>query len=696
MSIDTDEWNRISSLQGAELKAAVFHVMQVLASDIQTSEGDDPNLVSAVPRLVDLIEHQDELADFREPLTALARSVGLWNYIDPNVADVREAYVAESVRVDRLGSIVLHREQINALNALLAGRNLILSAPTSFGKSVLVDALLLTGRYNRVAVVLPTLALLDEFRRRLIQRFGDEFSIVSQYTDKPTKSKVVFLGTQERLMNRSDTKELDLVVVDEFYKLDPRRRDERCLTLNAAVYKLLRHSNQFFFLGPNIENVQFSNEGRWNFQFLKTRFSTVAVDTFNLKNVRGKKLRLSVEAMRPDNWPVLIFVSSPAKANKLASTLNEMGSISGKGEQLAEWISENFHSSWGLVDTVRSGIAVHHGRIPRALGAIFIRAFNGRKTPVLICTSTLIEGVNTAAKSVIIYDKKIAGEDYDFFTFSNIRGRAGRLGEHRVGKVFLFHDAPEQIKVEVEPPLFGDYDEAPSELAVHLSEEDRSPSTDRRISSLQDSLGLSGENLKRYSSIGVDVLQKLNLAVRQRLSTNTDLSWQGFGDYGEIGAVIEVICTVREPRRHFGAASSRQLSFFINELRKPRMIKQFYKWHGQSHLGDEDSWDNIFKFLRACEYSLPEFFGVIELFVRNNGFQADYSLIAGQLPNFFRPEVVKMLEEQGIPMQISERFYRKGDTISSLSSTLSEAARNPNSQMNAFEREWLTDALVLV
>ena len=64
--------------------------------------------------------------------------------------------------------------------------------------------------------------------------------------------------------------------------------------------------------------------------------------------------------------------------------------------------------------------------------------------PILICTSTLIEGVNTAAKSVLIYDKAIANRNYDFFTFSNIRGRAGRLGQHHVGKVYLSTDLPDR------------------------------------------------------------------------------------------------------------------------------------------------------------------------------------------------------------------------------------------------------------
>jgi hypothetical protein len=75
-------------------------------------------------------------------------------------------------------------------------------------------------------------------------------------------------------------------------------------------------------------------------------------------------------------------------------------------------------------------------RLPRAIASHTIRLFNELKLPVLFCTSTLIEGVNTAAKTVLIYDKAINRANYDFFTYSNIRGRAGRLGQHHVGQVY--------------------------------------------------------------------------------------------------------------------------------------------------------------------------------------------------------------------------------------------------------------------
>lgn len=146
-------WNALRGLTGKTLRDAVFSTLQSVALDIQRSEHpESPEIVSAVPRLADIIQHNDELSDFRQILNSLARAVGLWNYIDKETADPRDRVLSEAVWVPEL-RITLHREQVAALNALLSGRNLILSAPTSFGKSALVDALLLTRKYRRVAII---------------------------------------------------------------------------------------------------------------------------------------------------------------------------------------------------------------------------------------------------------------------------------------------------------------------------------------------------------------------------------------------------------------------------------------------------------------------------------------------------------------------------------------------------------------
>jgi late competence protein required for DNA uptake (superfamily II DNA/RNA helicase) len=692
MTVSQQEWQEIQSLEGTELKGRVFSILQDTAHDIQTHSLDDPVVLNVVPRLAQLIETRPELHTYKEAFGALARAVGLWNYIDKETADYRDALVADAVTVDDLDGITLHREQIAALNTLLSGKNLVLSAPTSFGKSLLVDALLASGRYRRMAIVLPTIALLDEFRRRIERRFGDSFQIIMYHSQQaPVDGKVIFLGTQERLINRTDIGHLDLAIVDEFYKLDPSRQDDRSSTLNAAVYQLLGRSEQFFFLGPNIELVRVTSESRWKFEFLPTRFSTVAFDTFDLRGVDDKEARLAEELENKKNWPALVFVSSPDRANQLAGRLahdRRFASI----EDFPEWIDENFGVGWDLSKIVASGIAVHHGRIPRSMASHFVRLFNSGELPILICTSTLIEGVNTAAKSVLIFDKQINRKSYDFFTFSNIRGRAGRLGQHHVGAVYLFHSPPDPQSVEVESPLFGDLDEAPDELVVHISDEDTSAIINDRVAELAKTLQLTPSELRLASSVGFEASAALKRSVERASQEGKQIHWKGSPDYSNILAVCSTICTVRRPSE-FGVRSAAQLALYLSKLRSSATLKQYFLWHSGSYNGERSSQDNIIRFLRACEYGLPQLFTLIELFAKRLDQETSYNLFVAEMPRWFREEILKNLDEQGVPVQISERFLKPNDSLESLRRRLIEHARQVDAAMTPFERHWILEAL---
>ena len=687
------DWKALAQLNGAELKHATFKVIQDASHAVQFAPVDDPSLMEAVPRLSDLVDlHADELGGFRSLVSSLARSTGLWNYIDTEIADISDAFVAEAVRAPELGGITFHREQINALNSLLAGQNLILSAPTSFGKSLLVDALLATDRYKRIAVVLPTIALLDEFRRRFQNRFAAKFKVIMHQSETSTDEPTIFLGTQERLIHREDLGQLDLTVVDEFYKLDPARRDDRSVTLNAAVYRLLNKSKQFFFLGPNIDKISISADARWDFKFLKTRFSTVAVDTLDLQDVEDKRGRLIDEIGEDKNWPALVFVSSPDKANKLAIELSEKMAVSEDTSGFANWLKANIGKNNFLSEAVEYGFGVHHGRIPRAIAARMVRLFDQQKLPVLLCTSTLIEGVNTAAKTVMIFDKKIANESYDFFTFSNIRGRAGRLGQHHIGNVMVFNDVPEHTELEVSPTMFGDDEDLPDEFIVHIDKIERSQRSDSRFQYYKDQLGLEGDDLKLASSIGLETAIALKTEVSLSLRRSDRLVWSGWPRWPDILELSEVLCA-HKPVVGFGAFSTRQLATLINKLRQAPSLKSFLLAQDESYKGRPEGRDNIFKFLRACEYGLPQHFAVIELFVKQLVDGADYSLFVGSISSWFKPEVLKELDEEGIPIQVSEKFHMDGDTKASLKQRLTDLCQAEDERLSHFEHDWIMDAL---
>lgn len=318
--------------------------------------------------------------------------------------------------------------------------------------------------------------------------------------------------------------------------------------------------------------------------------------------------------------------------------------------------------------------------------------FNEQKLPVLFCTSTLIEGVNTAAKTVMIFDKKINRADYDFFTFSNIRGRAGRLGQHHVGQVFVFNEVPQHEELEVAPTVFGDDDDLPDEYIVYVEDREVSSRPDNRVRNLMQQLELDEAQLRLLSPVGIANAIRLREFAHAALADGGHLVWQGVPKYSQIKAALEVICRIQKPQT-FGAWSVSQLAYYIEQLRRSRTLRKFLLDSDENYRGKPEGHDAIFKFLRACEYGLPQYFTALEVFVRQREPEVDYSLFIGSLSSWFRPEILKELDEEGVPVQIAERFYRNDDTKAMLLKRLETAIANDSDQLTAFETQWLNDVL---
>jgi len=124
----------------------------------------------------------------------------------------------------------------------------------------------------------------------------------------------------------------------------------------------------------------------------------------------------------------------------------------------------------------------------------------------------------------------------------------------------------------------------------------------------------------------------------------------------------------------FGVRSAKQLALYVDKLRRAKTLKAFFHWHTSGFQGKKSDWANVFKFLRACEYSLPEYFGAAEMFVKNLRPKANYSFFIGALVSWYRMPAVKELEDQGMPAQISERFIRSNDTADSLADRVRKVA----------------------
>ena len=146
--------------------------------------------------------------------------------------------------------ITLHREQSLLLKKLLNGENIAVSAPTSFGKSFVIDAFISITKPKNVVLIVPTIALTDETRRRLYKKFSDTYKIITT-TDVELAEKNIFIFPQERALNYVNKIEvIDILIIDEFYKASSDHDDERSPALIKAIMQLGKQAKQKYFLAP--------------------------------------------------------------------------------------------------------------------------------------------------------------------------------------------------------------------------------------------------------------------------------------------------------------------------------------------------------------------------------------------------------------------------------------------------------------
>jgi hypothetical protein len=646
-----------------------------------------------------------------DAIFSLCREAGLFPYLPESRLTWRDQVAYEFFRGPAEMNYVFHREQWHAFQHLLNGKSVVLSAPTSFGKSVLIHAFIAQTRPQCVVVVVPTIALLDQFRRRLADHFGSEYSIITRNDQRAESSrKRIYVVTQERLLDRDDIDSIDLLAIDEYYKLDSgRERQEegsRSALLNVALRRYMIASRQIFFLGPAVAGVEMREELRPQFVELTSSFSTVAVDVHDHTSTKAPYDTIASLLREYGSDKSLIFSKSPPAARRLADDLRAKSPLPTTEAigTFAEWLADNYHPDWPLVSALRAGYGMHHGAVPRSVAQAVVRMFNEGDLYALICTSTLIEGVNTAAKNVFIFDKKINNTNFDYFDFRNIAGRSGRMGQHFIGRIFLFHEPPEASAFQLEIPALGEDEALPDAVLVNLPDETLNEASRARKRALFDQSSLPEELVRQFASYGLDSLQSLSDAVRDLLeSGDRSLIWQGYAGYAKLLAVFSIAW----PHLRFnkGRLSAKEAAFYANRLRISLSLRGYFNGltSGKGERERREAIEKGFRALVAFDYTIPKVLIDMEALVNHHSVEmgiseASYAYMAQALDNLFSHHWVKALDEYGIPIPLGRKLsFLVEDTYSLEDATAAVQAycRSSSGQarLTSLERTLIESAL---
>lgn len=393
---------------------------------------------------------------------------------------------------------LLNKFQREVYSAYQHNETISISAPTSAGKSYILCTLLLEelieGNKNIVYVV-PTRALISQVESDL-KVLLKQYNIDNQanVTTVPPQEDIIedksniFVFTQERLhwfLYGGANNKIDILIVDEAHKIEDGNRG---ILLQQKIEDVVKANSSIkvFFSSPFTSNPEIlldnvmnnSRKCMVNTQFVAVNQNLLYVSQVHRK-IREWQIHLCtiektillgriIMTDRPtterhkivhtayqtsNKGGCLIYSNGAADAEDTATLLYDLLPEREPDTEitaLVELVQSTIHTQYVLARVLSKGIAFHYGNMPLLIRNEIERLFSIGKIEYLVCTSTLLEGVNLPAKSIIIRKPtRGQGNPLNQNDFWNLAGRAGRLGKEYSGNIFCIE--PSKWSVQPEP-----------------------------------------------------------------------------------------------------------------------------------------------------------------------------------------------------------------------------------------------------
>lgn len=640
----------------------VFNQCKEINSHLELNNDDN-----ARNQLIVLLNYlKQNNIEYTPIINHLIRLTGLYPYINIDNAILEDRLVYDIFKVDT-GSeepLTLHREQSNLLKKLLDGKNLAISAPTSFGKSFIIDSYISIKKPDNILIIVPTIALTDEIRRRIYKKFSSEYKIITT-TDVELSDKNIFIFPQERAIGYIDVIEsLDLLVIDEFYKASFDFDKERSSTLQKVILKLGKKAKQKYYLAPNIEKLN-SNIFTEDMEFIPLTFNTVYLSQHDIykevtPNTKNEKL---IEILNTHKeTKTLIYAGTYSEIKTVSELIKNSFPKSDlkKLKLFAKWLAENYEKDWNLTKVVRRGMGIHNGRLHRSLSQIQIKMFeDDQGLNNLVSTSSIIEGVNTSAQNVIVWKNKNGSYKLNSFTYKNIIGRSGRMFKHFVGHVYLFDKPPvedvTQLTIEFPENSIPDVDE----------EEYKDALTKEQITKIIE----HKENM--YNILGKDIYEKL---IRENaFQSNRELIEKIAIDMVDNPKTWNGLAHLNSSPKNWSnplyraigiqAGWDTKYSDFVYftqvlSLNWKKTIPELLSLLAKKSI----SIDLFFQLERNVTFKLSALFSDINILQKIifSDKNIDISPFIAKISHAFLPSVVYQLEEYGLPRMLSKKMHLAG------------------------------------
>ncbi|MFT6842677.1 MAG: helicase [Psychroserpens sp.] len=119
-------------------------------------------------------------------------------------------------------------------------------------------------------------------------------------------------------------------------------------------------------------------------------------------------------------------------------------------EQLQTYFSEVFGTNYLLTRLVEKGALFHHGDLPQDVREVIEDALREGKVRIVICNTTLAEGVNLPIRTMVLHSTQRMGPNkrpvsMTVRSLKNLVGRAGRAGKETKGLIIIPHKRDQNL-----------------------------------------------------------------------------------------------------------------------------------------------------------------------------------------------------------------------------------------------------------
>ena len=706
--IDMDDFFKCSELRDFDDN---FSLIKYVSSKIDESEAR-----KIIIHILDIWDNVNKEA--KKIWIDLIGRAGFYPYFMDKVKSQERVHLSVQTQIkteffksDYLPNVYFHEQQKEIEQALSNGENVAVSAPTSFGKSLLIEEIVARRKFNNILIIQPTLALIDETRKKL-SHYKDFYNLIIN-TRQKVKERNIFILTAERVLEFPDLPHIDFFVIDEFYKISNRLNDSRIDALNVALLKIMNYKPQAMFLTPTVDSLSETFREKYQINFFKTDYALVNTNVIEVRNKNNntltgnsKKNKLFKMLSEQDNSSI-VYVKSPKEAYKLAGEYIEYlkqsdYEIRNNDLEIFDWIDENISPDWQLKNLLKYGIGAHNGALPRHVVTTEIDLFNERKLQVLFATLSLIEGVNTVAKNMFIFSQNKGTNKIDFFDFANIRGRAGRMNQHFTGNVYLFIDKIEGEEFVIDVPSI-DQSPVSDEILVNIPD-DEAKEIERKHE-LEKDLDAEIQDIIRNNLISIKGQKSLYKYIEEEKEKLTFLKWDGVPAYDELWQTLYLGYKFLKENENEGFVKNKAVTAlkFVNQPLKKTINEQCEYFESE---GKRDSLnkaiDHVLKFQsNEASFEIPKILAVvdsIQRYVFNKAYMkaGDYTTFASLLENEQVDERLQFLIDYGVPSSAVKKVKKLPKNLEEdlqIIQYLKNNFKDFNDNLIAYEKKLLWQAI---